>query len=433
MKQGRAGGWRAHWRALPDLRGAAAFLRYVGREFLADDCMDTAASLAYTTLLSLVPLLAVVFGVLSAFPAFRELQAGIEQFIFNNFVPALGETVRGYLLQFAAKARTLTAAGFAFLVLTALALMATIETAFNGIWRVRVRRRRLTTFLIYWAVLTLGPLLVGTGLAVSSYLASLPLLSDVDQSLGLRGKALGVMPFASTYLALVLVYRLVPNRDVPASHALVGGLAGAVLFELAKRGFGYYVTNFPTQEAVYGTFATIPVFLLWIYLSWLIVLLGAELTRCFTTWPATRRNRAGQQLDSAFLDGFAVVARLAWARVDGRALSERELLALEPGLDYRRIDRVLGRLSEASWLLRTEGSRWVLARDPGTVKLLDLYRLLPGPLPTTLPTRGDGSLACLEPVFKRQVEDLAAALDVDIASLLQPDGSPSTPAVSCGN
>lgn len=365
-----------------NIRRTGLFLAYLHEQFMADGCPRTAAALAYTTLLALVPLLAVVFISLSAFPAFQQLGDEIERFIFNNFVPGVDDTVRNYLEAFVQKASSLRAIGLIILIATVLALLGTIDNALNQIWRVRFKRRAVVNFLVYWAVLTLGPLLIGTGLAVSSYLISLPLVSDVETSLGLKGKLLLAMPFLTSFLAFTLIYKIVPNRDVPLSHAAIGGFVASVLFEVAKRGFGYYITNFATHEAVYGAFAVIPIFLIWVYFSWVLVLLGAQVCRCLTTFPAEARVRYGSGFDSEFLDALKIVNRLAEARVGGRSLSERRLLSLEPQLRFRRLNDILYRLARAAWVARTDSGRWVLSRDPFTETLWSLYCVVPGALPT---------------------------------------------------
>ncbi|MCC7412218.1 MAG: YihY family inner membrane protein [Gammaproteobacteria bacterium] len=393
------------------------FVHYVGREFLADGCPRAAAGLAYTTLLAVVPLLTVAFVSLSAFPAFQDLGDQIEGFVFSNFVPTLSDTVRSYMHEFAYKAAGLRALGLAVLFVTVLGLMATVDSALNDIWHVRGTRRRLVSFLVYWAVLTLGPLLVGTGLAVSSYLISLPLLSDVETSLGLRVKALVALPYATSFLAFLLLYTFVPNRPVRLRHAVVGAVTATVLFELGKRGFALYVTHFPSHQAIYGAFAAIPVFQIWIYLCWLIVLFGAEITRCGASFNPVAIGPAAEP--GGFLDGYRILARLAGAQRSGLALAEDALHALEPTLGDRRLSAILERLTKAHWIARTETGGWVLTRDLDTLTLLDLYRTVPGPLPGEDLSFDDapamGRLAAVLGEYRTRAE---AAMSVPLATLL---------------
>lgn len=396
---------------------ALAFLRYLAGEFFADRCPHAAAALAYTTLLALVPLLTVVFVTISAFPAFQSIAAQIQSFVFANFVPALGETVQSYMSEFARKASALRAVSLALLFMTVLALMDTVDGALNAIFHVRARRRRLLSVLVYCAVLTLGPLLVGTGLAVSSYLVSLPLVSDVDTSLGLRGKLLAALPLLSTFLAFVLLYTFVPNRPVPLRHAALGGAAAALLFELAKRGFALYVTRVPTYEAIYGAFAAIPVFLVWVYVSWLVVLFGAELTRCLDSFTAAAAEQAAATR-SLFLDAYRVIARLAAAQRDGAALTEHEINAALPALGDRRLGDVLERLAAGHWIARTEGGGWVLVCDLDVVTLLDLYQLAPGHLVNATIPADDPAVRRLAAVLGRSQAQAEAAMRVPMRELV---------------
>lgn len=263
-----------------------AFLRYLARRFAADRCTSAAAALAYTSLLGIVPLFTVVFSLLSAVPAFQELGRQADQFIFSNFVPAFGDTVRGYVVAFSAQARDLTLLGFGILIATVVLLMSTIEATFNVIWQVHRHRPLAIRVLRYFAVLTIGPLLLGSGLVATSYVASLPLLAHVNATWRIETRMLGLFSISATLLAFVLFFRFLPNRAVPMRHALAGGIAATALFELAKRGFAWYVVHVPTQQIVYGAFATLPVFLVWVYLCWVILLLGAEVTQCLATFRA---------------------------------------------------------------------------------------------------------------------------------------------------
>jgi membrane protein len=369
-------------RSLEAFRRGVDLLRYVAAEFNADRCGQAAAALAYTTILTLVPLLTVVFVTLAAFPAFQEWNGQIERFVFDNFVPALGGTIRNYMSEFARAASGLRAVGLAVLLVTVLLLIWSIEDVFNTIWRAPPRRRLLQRFMLYWSALTLGTLLVGTGLAVSSYVVSLPFVTEVDTTLGLRGKILPLAPLVTSYLALFVLYTYLPNREVPPGYGACGALVGAVLFELAKRGFTYYIVTFPTNEAIYGAFATIPIFLVWVYLSWVVVLFGAVLTRCLAipnlTTPGSSRLR------SLFVDACRVVARLAAARARGNTLREHELLRGVRGVGGRRLNDILDRLGAAQWCARTDSGGFTLLRDLETTTLLDLYDLVPGPLPLSI-------------------------------------------------
>lgn len=356
------------------------FLRFVIRHFEEDNCRGVAASLTYTSLLSMVPLMTVMFSTLAAFPVFDGLEQDIEAFVFNNFVPASGETLRRYLHEFSDKAAGLRLAGFLFLFVTVLSMMSTIEITFNRIWRVRSQRKPLTRFMTYWAILTLGPFLVGLGFALTSYLVSLPVFSEVDATLEVKKRMLTIIPFCLTAMAFLLIYRVLPNRNVSFKSATLGAVVAALLFEVAKRGFTYYVTHFPSQEAIYGAFASVPLFLLWIFLSWLIVLLGAEITRChmiYRRYAYKRYNHVG----NLFVDTFRLVGQIWRGQVRGDPVTYSELLILEPDMSDDRIADILRTLDKIEWIQRAEDGGWLLTRDLGKETLFSLYSALPGGLP----------------------------------------------------
>ena len=354
------------------------FMRYLWLRFESDQCMRTAAALAYTSLLALVPLFTVLFVSLSAFPAFQDWRESIEGFVFHNFVPALGEQVRGYLVEFSDKARSLQAVGVTVLLVTVLAMLSTIESTFNVIWGVRRRRPLMVRFLVYWSVLTLGPVLIGAGMVATSYVISLPLVSGHVANNGFSTQLIALFPLAATTLAFVLFFKLIPYRPVPLRHALIGGLVASVLFELAKHGFALFVTQFPAQQAVYGAFATVPIFLTWIYLSWVIVLLGAEITQCLTTFRLPRpRQYAVLAADDPLYCTYRVLLRLHEAQDRGESLSDKDLLRREAYFGYAAINVALETLDLAGWVTRNDGFEWMLARDIDRLTLLDLLRLTP--------------------------------------------------------
>lgn len=240
-----------------------------------DKVKITAGYLAYVTLLSLVPMLAVMFAMFSAFPVFDQLKGEIEAFVFSNFIPTAGDVVQSHLNGFIANASKMTSVGILALVAVALLLISAIDKSLNDIWRVKKHRRWLNSFSIYWMVLTLGPVLLATSLAVTSYLVSLDLVGQLG---GLKTSLLKLVPFVSSVLVFLGLYLIVPNKIIRFKHGLVGALVGASLFELSKRLFALYITHFPSYEAIYGALAAIPILFIWIYLSWLVVLFGAETT-----------------------------------------------------------------------------------------------------------------------------------------------------------
>jgi len=358
-------------------RPGLAFLVSLRNHFMADQCLRTAASLAYTTLLSLVPLMTVVLVTLSAFPSFQSLGGKVENLLFTSFVPGVTSKVWEYLQLFTSKASQLRTAGVLILMFTSLSMMATMESAFNRIWRVHENRPLWLRLLVYWAVLTLGPLLIGAGLAGTTYLVSLPLLSNIEDQFALHGRLLLWLPMLLTTLAFTLLYALVPNRSVPLRLAFIGGLVAGLLFELAKRGFAYYVTHFPSHEAIYGAFASVPVFLSWIYISWVVILLGAEVTHSLMAFGRGGHcSGDGGRLRTLY----RIVGQLWQAGNEGRTLSLEALLQREPGLAYTEASDTLQLLQTAGWVASVDSGGWTLLRDMAAVTLGDLYALLPGAL-----------------------------------------------------
>jgi membrane protein len=255
-----------------DRHRAGTFLRFIVRRFLDEHCLLSAGALALTSLFAFVPLITVVLGILAAFPVFAQWREKITVFIFANFVPATGDVVQAYFTQFADNASKATAIGVLILVFSAISLMLSIEDVFNRIWRVRQRRRAAARFAMYWTTLTLGPLLLVAMLALSSWMFAFPLLS------GMTGTVFGWLPLVIQWGALFGAYVLIPNCNVPLRHAAFGALLTALTFEVAKRAFVAYIAGSGSYEQIYGALAAAPIFIFWIYLSWILVLLGASLT-----------------------------------------------------------------------------------------------------------------------------------------------------------
>jgi membrane protein len=366
--------------ALLDPRWLRAFGQHLWDHFKNDRSFESAGALSYTSLLALVPLMAVILGVLSAFPVFDRAVEQLQDFVFSNFVPAAGETVRQYLDQFVARSAQLTGTGTLFLVITALILMATIERVLNRIWRVDRPRRASSRLLVYWAVLTLGPLLLGASLGLTSYVATLPAVAPEFVRNTLQTITLALAPFFVALLAFTLVFVIVPNRQVRFNHALAGAALSALAFEISKRGFVLYISNFPTYEKIYGALAAVPIFLVWIYVSWVVILLGASLAAALTTFKYRpkewRWNRRHYLLLTVRLVGHLWNAQLA-----GREVSTADLLECEPAATDEEIEMLLERLVDAGLVHRDSDGDWLLSADLEAVSLGDLYRTMPLVLP----------------------------------------------------
>ena len=272
---------------LRKLLGFLAFLRYVFKRWGEDRCPQIAGSLAFTTLLALVPVFAIAVAMLSRAPFFEDIMVQIKIFLLLNLVPDIaGRIITVYMEEFSRNAGRLTGLGVAILFGTSVALMLTIDRSINAIWRTRRKRSVWISILAYVLLLTVGPILIGLSVSITTYLMTLPArLPNVPAPA--NAFLLQAVPTATSTVAFFLIYRLVPHRPVPWLHALAGGFLAAVMFELAKEALAFYFANVPTYSMVYGAFAAVPIFLLWVYVSWLIVLFGAEMAASLDEWRGT--------------------------------------------------------------------------------------------------------------------------------------------------
>lgn len=249
-----------------------------------------AGYLAYVTLMSLVPLLVVMLSMMTAFPIFTDIKVLIEEFVYQNFLPAAGDAVKHHINGFVSNASRMSAVAITFLFLFALMLISAIDKSLNKLWQVNKKRRIITAFSMYWMILTLGPVLVGSSIAATSYIVSSMSLGDYDL-FGLANVFMRALPLLTAIAAFLIVYLVVPNKVVPFKYALQGAVLSAVMFEIAKKGFAFYVTQLPSYEAIYGALASIPILFLWVYLSWLVVLIGALFTACLEDFAKIKKAK----------------------------------------------------------------------------------------------------------------------------------------------
>jgi membrane protein len=285
-----------HQKAAHHTRPLRAWLKLLWHRIDEDNMTTLAGNLAYVSLLSLVPLVAVVFALFSAFPMFADVSLQLRHFIFANFIPATGDVIQNYIEQFVANSNKMTAVGACGLIVTALLLMYAIDSALNTIWRSKRIRPRVYSFAVYWMILTLGPLLAGASLAISSYLLSLRWASELN---GVIDNALRLFPLVLSWLSFWLLYSVVPTTRVPNRDAVLGALVAAVLFELGKKGFALYITMFPSYQLIYGVLAVIPILFVWVYWTWCIVLLGAEITVTLGVYRELKKAAATEKQQEA--------------------------------------------------------------------------------------------------------------------------------------
>ena len=352
---------------------------------------QVAGSLTYTTTLALVPLLTIVLAVFTTFPIFGNFRTALDAYFVANVMPkGIVNTIIGNLTMFASKATRLSAVGAVALLFTSATMMSIIERAFNQIWRVKQARPLAQRVLVYWALVTLGPLMVGLSLTVTSQLFvatsgvadSLPMVSAVLYTL---------VSVALTTGGYTLLYMTVPNRHVDWRDAVWGGLVAAVAFEVAKRLFGIFIRQFPTYTLIYGALAALPVFLVWVYLSWMITLVGALLTAAL---PVVKYERWWHEPvpGSAFVDAMAVLKVL----FDGAHLSESALVSSarirhHTRIGYEEMTTLLEQMLAVGWVgrvqtgestrakwgkgVRESADNWVLLINADTLKLSEVYRM----------------------------------------------------------
>ena len=244
------------------------------QRFNQNKLTQAAGYLTYSTMLAIVPLIMVVFSIFSAFPVFNEVTGALKAFIFTNFAPSASDMVGQYIDEFVNNSKKMSAVGIISLIVVALMLINSIDRTLNSIWHDTETRPIFTSFAIYWLILTLGPLLVGASIAASTYVKTM-FESASNFSFGL--KLLSFVPFLSTWFIFTLIYMVVPNKKVSIKHSAAGALIAAVFFTLGKQAFTWYIVTFPSYQLIYGAMATLPIMLLWIQLSWTVVLLGAQL------------------------------------------------------------------------------------------------------------------------------------------------------------
>ena len=404
-------------------RAVKSFFQIFGR----GQSFRNASALAYTSLISFVPLMAVSLSIFSAFPAFDNISTQMQDFAFENFVPTSGKVVQEYLLEFSSKAKRLTGVGIVFLVITSILLMSTIEKALNSIWQVSENRNFIERFVMYWSVLTVGPLLMGMAMVITSYIVSIPLVTETAPLISRKLGFLRLVPFSMETIAFALLYIIVPNTKIAVRDALPGGMIAAFLFEMAKSGFAWYITRFPTYETIYGALSVIPIFLIWVYLSWIVALIGAEITHFLFMLRTSPDEIRAEGNNHDFLCAYHILGHLWNAQGEGRPIEMEHLVSAFPTYGAQAIEYALVQLQDSSVVMRNEHGDWFLARDLSRYTLLDLYRSRQYPLPKhiTIENISQG----LKPLLDRIEATIDNVMDLPMSDLLQADMKSSS---DCG-
>ena len=360
--------------------------RTLRQRFRDDRLGQTAGSLTFTTTIALVPMVTVALAVLTVFPMFADFQTVLQKRLIESLVPDnISRQVLGYLTQFANKASRLGAAGVAALLVSALALVFTIDRTLNAIWRVRKRRPLAHSMLLYWTAITLGPLVMGASLVMMSQFiaASRGVIPDV---VGNLRWFFSLLEFFLLAWAVSALYRFVPYTQVRWSHALVGGIWVAAATEVARKVLAYYFGQMPAYSVVYGAFATVPILLVWIYLAWSIVLIGAVLVANLPSLLAGI-SRDGRSVGWRFQLALEVLQRLQVARTTDKHGASLSTLCEDLALDPLQLEDVLATLVDLDWIARLSESvdarqthvqeaRYVMLADPHRTPLAPLMERL---------------------------------------------------------
>ena len=375
---------RLNWRDTRD------FLRFMVRRFDLPRLQQVAGNLTFVTLISLVPLLAIALAVFTQFPIFGSLRHSLDAYFTQAMFPKqFSSTILGYLTRFASKAAHMSIFGVIGLFISALAMVSIIEHTFNQVWRIRLRRSLPRRLAIYVIVAVLGPFVFGISLSLTTYLY-IAAGGAIKNPTYAHSALLALLSVAWSTLAFTLLYVVVPNRTVHWREAIIGGLFAAISFEVAKRLFALLLVRFPTYSVIYGALAAVPIFLLWIYLSWLITLMGAALTAAihfvwYGRWRVVRRT------GGAFSDAVDILRLLYEARLTGNPGVAEAVLRERTGFGLSEIELLLWLMQTAGWVemrkpdardrikertIRADSSaQWQLVANPDELTLATVYRL----------------------------------------------------------
>ncbi len=357
------------------LRQAWSFLLFVQDSYVKDKCQTTAAALTYQTLFAIVPLLGIGYIALEFFPVFEGLDQQFESFLFSNIVPENAAVVQKYLISYSEQARSLGGVSAIFVLITAIFMLFTIERTFNQIWQVREPRHGAQRFLMYWAVMSLAMPFVALSIVTTSYIQTLPFISDVSEST--RGLHLFQIILGSGFLTLV--YLVVPNCYVRFRHAFTGAVATSIVFEVAKTLFTEIMAK-SDFEAIYGTFAAVPLFLIWLYVTWTLVLAGAEFVKCLGVY----RFEAEEDVEAPLVQVLLILELFYRAHQRGEVIKDQDIRKHTRRIHLELWPEIKASLNGMGLIRTVEGGGMILAKDLNEVSVWDIYAELGWPLPATV-------------------------------------------------
>ncbi|HEY0892320.1 MAG TPA: YihY family inner membrane protein [Cellvibrio sp.] len=362
-------------------RWLLGFFCLLVRQYQAKSCQKSAASLTYVTLFATVPMMTVTYSMFSIIPAFQHLGDQFQTLLFEHFLPNSEQDLGKYLKDFSVQARNLTAFGLVFLLVSAYLMLKNIEQNFNGIWGVPRGRRGVANFLLYWAILSLGPLLLGAALAMSTYLTSFRLLVGTYDSLGVFELVFQFAPWVLTWAAFTLLFVAVPNCKVSVRHAMIGGFFTTLGFQGLMAAFGWIVGH-SSFTLVYGAFAALPLFLLWVNLIWTVILGGAVFVHTIGAHQIVLRDRNYPDLFASLM----ILWRCYRASEKGMAVPERELL--HQGLAAEQWLRIRDALVKSHVITANYQGHYLLSQNLHLLSLQQLSDILE--LPRQLPQDKEG-------------------------------------------
>lgn len=395
------------------------FILFVIKRFEADRCRDQAGSLTYTTLFAVVPMLTVFLVIISSIKALEPARQQLQQMIYSNFLPKTSIAFDKAFNVFTQNSSNLTVIGVLFLFITTVMMLTSIETVFNRIWRVQETRNGIVGFMRYWTIISLGPILLGSAFVISSTLASMNVLSNNFAGYQVDGTALlWVISFALTVIGFFILYWTIPNRSVPIKAAAISGLFSAIVFELLKNLFGFIMTNFTSYTIVYGAFAAVPIFLLWIFMSWNIVLLGVEISYALTAF-----HTGKTQTRHPILMLLDVLELFYQKQKTGKAVTDTEVLKILGRGEIGRWPAYVVMLEKLNLVTRTDNNEYVLARNLDTIDFWTFYTALPYPLPRRKDVGNihpdDVWMQRIGPALIESDEYLAAKLSIPLSTILE--------------
>lgn len=390
------------------------FIRFVISRFEADRCREKAASLTYTTMLSIVPMFTVLLVILSSVPALQKAKGQIQQLIYDNLLPSSGLQVSNYIDSFADKSSSLTLMGIAFLFITTIMMLSKIEGAFNRIWHVPNSGTDIIGIMRYWTLISLGPIILGTAFILSSTVASLSFLNQqvagyaIDWEIWVK-----ILSFLLTLAGFTAIYWFVPNTRVPFKSAAIAGAVIGTLFELLKTAFGSIMANFTSYELIYGAFAALPVLLLWIYLSWCLILAGVEISRAISVFSTEHRPSR-----HPFVVLLTVLGVLYQNQKLGKSTHELQLKHQLSRIELDDWHQYEQHLHEQDLIAQTASGDYLLKRNLSELSLWEFYKNLPYALPHRQDI-ADFQAFDLQDTLRESDSYLSKKLDLPLSEVLE--------------